>query len=146
MSHGVIVAGTERFEESRWHDDTLEGLPYDDVLWGYMVHICEEQRAYGANVHGEDPVFNRLMMMGTFDWTHEDTSLYAPSQAIRFSTALASRLASRNKKLENEVNEILFVFRTTGLIVVLLDCFLEERRECPRRELLRHHREDRPGP
>ena len=35
MSHGVIVAGTECFEESRWHDDTLEGLPYDDVLWGY---------------------------------------------------------------------------------------------------------------
>ena len=46
MSHGVIVAGTERFEESRWHDDTLEGLPYDDILWGYMVRICEEQRAY----------------------------------------------------------------------------------------------------
>ena len=110
MSHGVIVAGTERFEESRWHDDTLEGLPYDDVLWGYMVCICEEQRAYGANVHGKDPVFNHLMTMGTFDWTHEDTSLYAPSQAIRFSTALASRLASRNKSLENEVDEILFVF------------------------------------
>ena len=52
MSHGVIVAGTERFEESRWHDDTLEGLPYDDVLWGYMVRICEEQRAYGANEIG----------------------------------------------------------------------------------------------
>ena len=48
--------------------------------------------------------------MGTFDWTHEDTSLYAPSQVIRFSTALASRLASRNWKLENEVDEILFVF------------------------------------
>ena len=142
MSHGVIVAGTERFEESRWHDDTLEGLPYDDVLWGYMVRICEEQRAYGTNVHGEDPVFNRLMTMGTFDWTHEDTSLYAPSQAIRFSTALASRLASRNWKLENEVNEILFVFRTTGLIVVLLDCFLEECRERPGWELLRHHWED----
>ena len=43
MSHGVIVAGTERFEESRWHDDTLEGLPYDNILWGYMVRICEEQ-------------------------------------------------------------------------------------------------------
>ena len=146
MSHGVIVAGTERFEESCWHDDTLEGLPYDDVLWGYMVCICEEQRAYGANVHGEDPVFNHLMTMGTFDWTHEDTSLYAPSQAIRFSTALASRLASRNQKLENEVNEILFIFRTTGLIVVLLDCFLEEYRERLRRELLCHHWEDRSRP
>ena len=146
MSYGVIVAGTEHFEESRWHDDTLEGLPYDDILWGYMVRICEEQRAYGANVHGEDPVFNRLMTMGTFNWTHEDTSLYAPSQAIRFSTALASRLASRNKKLGGEVNEILFVFRTTGLIVVLLDRFLEEHRERLRRELLRHHWEDRPGP
>ena len=43
MSHGVIVAGTERFKESCWHDNTLEGLPYDDVLWGYMVRICEEQ-------------------------------------------------------------------------------------------------------
>ena len=146
MSHGVIVAGTERFEESRWHDDILEGLPYNDVLWGYMVRICKEQRAYGANVHGEDPVFNRLMTMGTFDWTHEDTSLYTPSQAIRFSTALASRLASRNKKLENEVNEILFVFRTTGLIVVLLDCFLEEYRERLGWELLRHHWEDRSRP
>ena len=41
MSHGVIVAGTERFEESRWHDDTLEGLTYDDVLWalGAKVHL-----------------------------------------------------------------------------------------------------------
>ena len=146
MSHGVIVAGTERFEESCWHDDTLEGLPYDDVLWGYMVSICEEQRAYGANIHGEDPVFNHLMMMGTFDWTHEDTSLYAPSQAIRFSTALASRLASRNKKLENEVNEILFVFQTTGLIVVLLDCLLEEHRERLRWELLCYHRAYRPRP
>ena len=142
MSHGVIVAGTERFEESRWHDDTLEGLAYDDVLWGYMVRVCEEQRVDRANAYGKDPVFNRLMTMGTFDWTHEDTSLYAPSQAIRFSTALASRLASRNWKLENEVNEILFVFRTTRLIVVLPDCFLEERRERPRRELLRYHRED----
>ena len=82
MSHGVIMVGTERFEESRWHDDTLEGLPYDDVLWGYMVRICEEQRAYGANIHREDPVFNCLMTMGTFNWTHEDTSLYALSQAI----------------------------------------------------------------
>ena len=82
MSHGVIVAGTECFKESRWHDNTLEGLPYDDVLWGYMVRICEEQRAYGANIHREDPVFNCLMTMGTFNWTHEDTSLYALSQAI----------------------------------------------------------------
>ena len=142
MSHGVIVAGTERFEESRWHDDTLEGLAYDDVLWGYMIRLCEEQRVDGANAYGKDPVFNRLMRMGTFDWTHEDTSLFAPSQAIRFSTALASRLASRNWKLENEVDEILFVFRTTGLIVVLLDCFLEEHCERPRRELLCHRWED----
>ena len=67
MSHGVIVAGTECFKESCWHDDTSEGLSYDDVLWGYMVRICKEQRAYGANVHGEDPVFNHLMTMGTFD-------------------------------------------------------------------------------
>ena len=90
MSHGIIVAGTEHFEESCWHDDTLEGLPYDDVLWGYMVRICEEQQVYGAGSHGDDPVFQRLMTMGTFDWTHADMSLYAPSQAIRFLTALAS--------------------------------------------------------
>ena len=90
MSYGIIAAGTEHFEESRWHNNTLEGLPYDDVLWGYMVHICEEQRVYGAGSYGDDLVFQRLMTMGTFDWTHADTSLYAPSQAIQFTTALAS--------------------------------------------------------
>ena len=142
MSHGVIVAGTEHFEESCWHDDTLEGLPYDDVLWGYMVHICKEQRAYGANIHGEDPVFNRLMTMGTLDWTHVDTSLYAPSQAIRFSTALASQLASRDQKLENEVQQNLVRFPDDWINVVLLDCFLEEYRECLGWELLCHHREN----
>ena len=146
MSHGVIVAGTERFEESHWHDDTLEGLPYDDVLWGYMVRICEEQRAYGANIHGEDPVFNRLMTMGMFDWTHADTSLYAPSQAIRFSTALASCLASRNQKLENEVQRSLVRFPDDWTNVALLDCFLEEHRERFGRELLRHYRKNRSRP
>ena len=50
MSHGVIVAGTEHFEESHWHDDTLEGLPYDNILWGYMVCICEEQQVYGGTL------------------------------------------------------------------------------------------------
>ena len=103
MSHGVIMAGTKHFEESCWHNDTLEGLPYDNVLWGYMVYICEEQQVYGAGSYGDDPVFQHLIMMGTFNWTHADMSLYATSQAIRFSTALASRLASRNQKLENEV-------------------------------------------
>ena len=48
MSHGVIVAGTEHFKESHWHDDTLKGLPYDDVLWGYMVRICEDTGGEGA--------------------------------------------------------------------------------------------------
>ena len=142
MSHGIIVVGTERFEESHWHDDTLEGLPYDDVLWGYMVRICEEQQAYGANVYGEDPVFNRLMTMGTFDWTHADTSLYAPSQAIRFSTGLASRLASRNQKLENEVQRSLVHFPDSWTNIVLLDCILEEYCERLRQELLCHHREN----
>ena len=110
MSHSVIVVGTERFEESCWHDDTLEGLPYDDVLWGYMVRICEEQQAYGVNIFRDDPVFQCLMTMGTFDWTHANTSLYAPSQVIQFSTALASQLASRNQKLENEVQQSLVRF------------------------------------
>ena len=82
MSHGVIAAGTERFEESCWHNNALEGFPYNDVLWGYMVRICEEQQVYGVRSYGDDPVIQCLMMMGTFNWTHADTSLYAPSQAI----------------------------------------------------------------
>ena len=85
MSHGVIVVGTEHFEESRWHDDTLEGLLYDDVLWGYMVHICEEQRVYGVRSYGDDPVLQRLMTMGTFDWTHTDTSVVPRSDLKRLS-------------------------------------------------------------
>ena len=80
--------------------------------------------------------------MGTFDWTHEDTSLYAPSQAIRFSTALASHLASRNQKLENEVQRNLVRFPDDWINVVLLDCFREEYRERLGWELLRHHREN----
>ena len=82
MSHGVIVAGTENFEESHWHDDTLEGLLYDDVLWGYMVCICEEQQVCGTRSFGDDPALQCLMTMGTFDWTHANTSLYVPSQVI----------------------------------------------------------------
>ena len=78
----MIIAGTERFEEGRWHNETLAGLPYDDVLWGYMVRICEEMRATGFRNMGNDLVLQCLMEMGTFDWTHADTRLYQPSQAI----------------------------------------------------------------
>lgn len=57
----------------------------------------------------DNPVLQCLMEMGTFDWTHNNTSLYVLSQAIRFSMALGSRFIPRIMALKLEVSTTFLV-------------------------------------
>ena len=59
-----------------------------------MIRCLEEFRLQDwERIH--DPTFRRLLMMGMFDWDKTDAKLNHTKPAMRFATAMGSRLLSR---------------------------------------------------
>ena len=83
----------------RWREDDLGECHNEDALWGYMVRCWVEWQDRDRALW-TDPVFNRLIYMGAVEWTRGGRK---PSPAVRFSTALASRLQQHIIRLETQV-------------------------------------------
>ena len=90
------------FNERRWKRDQFADLHNDDALWAYMIRCSEEFRLQDwERIH--DPTFRRLLMMGIFDWDKTDAKLNHTKPAMRFATAMGSRLMSRILEGEDQV-------------------------------------------
>ena len=97
------------FDEGRWHRDVFSELYNDDALWAYSIRVSEEIRV-ADHTKVRDPVLRRLMAMGAWDWDKkEGAELNQATRAMRFSTALVSRLLPRILDLEAKVVKHRFV-------------------------------------
>ena len=56
--------------------------------------------------HLRDPILCQLMMMGIHDWDGVDARLHQATQAIRYTSAVASRLIPQNLDLETKVSQL----------------------------------------
>jgi len=99
------LAGEERLgelgREARWRRDEFRELHNDDALWAYAIRAHFEWEAVRRSE--TDPVLLRLLHMGIHDWTGSDDRLHQATQAMRHSTAMATRLLSRIRTLEEKV-------------------------------------------
>ena len=97
-----ILPGDTAANEARWRNDSLLDVYDDDALWGFMIRASEELPQFtGARVR--DPVLSRLLRMGVYDWTGENVRTVASTQAMRHSTAMATRLLARLLEVEEKV-------------------------------------------
>ena len=106
---GTTLAGEPSFDPRRLHRDVFSELYNDDALWAYSIRASEEIRV-ADHTKVKDPVLRRLMMMGAWDWDKkEGAELCQATRAMRFSTALVSRLLPRILDLEAKVVNHRFV-------------------------------------
>jgi len=105
----MTLVGEPSFDARRWHRDAFSELYNDDALWAYSIRVSEEIRVAG-HTKVKDPVLRRLMAMGAWDWDKkEGAELNQATRAMRFSTALVSRLLPRVLDLEAKVVNHRFV-------------------------------------
>ena len=86
----------------RWKNDHFPQCFFEDHLWCYMCRASEELRVEWKD-HLHDPVLYNLLRMGIFDWKGANVRPNASIPAMRFSTALATRLLPRILELEKKV-------------------------------------------
>ena len=107
MVHGRRIKGEGSWDplrrEIRWRLDHLPELGNDDALYGFAIRASKELRLVDWS-EVNDPVLHRLLTMGIFDWNLPDNRLHQATQAIRFSTALDTRLLGRILQLERKVS------------------------------------------
>ena len=71
-----------------------------------MIRASEEFRLVDWQ-EVKDPVMQRLMKMGIFDWKNEDTRLNQSVAPMRHATALGSRLLGRLLQVEKKVGGVI---------------------------------------
>ena len=86
----------------QWREDTLIECHNDDALWGYAVQVYEGVRLRTKD-QWDDPVFLRLMQMGSLDWVQPNFHSNQSTQGVRFATMMGSRLYERIRVMEREV-------------------------------------------
>ena len=110
-SFGTTLAGEPSFDERCWHCDAFSELYNDNALWAYLIQVSEEI-CIADHTKVKDPVLHRLMVMGAWDWDKkEGAELHQATRAMRFSTALVSRLVTRILGLEAKVMKHRFIIR-----------------------------------
>ena len=93
MGHGVILAGSEKFVESVWHENPMPSLYNDDAIHAFWIRMLEELQVLDlAKVN--DLTLKRLLDMGCFDWKAPN-SVSGPGNGIAYSAVVASRLLPR---------------------------------------------------
>ena len=75
----------------------------DNKLWAYNCWVSEEFHLTNTE-HLRDPVLRTLMMMGMYDWDGTDTCLHQSTQAIHYTSAVASKLIPWIMDLETKVS------------------------------------------
>jgi len=76
-------------------------LHSDDALWAYMIRDSEQlERNNDERV--QDPVILRLLRMGIYDWS-AGKEMHQATRAIRFSTAISSRILGMVMETQHKV-------------------------------------------
>ena len=92
-------------KEARRVNDAFVEAHHDDALFGYMLRESSDYETTDWNVVN-DPVIHRLLRMGIYDWQDPDKELHQAKRAIRFSTALSSRILKRVLTVEQKVSDL----------------------------------------
>jgi hypothetical protein len=85
-----------------WDEDPLDEVHYDDALWAYTIKAFEDWKARDVD-HWNDPIIDRLFLMGGPDWHHPDAQTNAGIQTMRFGLVVLSRLQKLIHQLEDKV-------------------------------------------
>ena len=93
---GARISGEEDWDvvrrESQHRTDAFTDLHNDDALWAYMIRDSE-QLERNDDLGIQDEVILHLLHMGIYDWKDgNNKELHQATRAIRFSTALSSRI------------------------------------------------------
>lgn len=97
-------------KEDRWQEDHLPEVHNEDALWGYAIRISEELRVRQPG-DIRDNTLLRLLRMGIHDWSSPNNRSLGSAQAMRHSSALASRLLQRIMSFEEEVGPFPLAFK-----------------------------------
>ena len=85
-----------------WNEDPLDEVHYDDALWAYTIRAFEEWKNRDV-ARWNDPIIDRLFLMGCPDWTGVDNRTVAGIQTMRFGTVVLSRVIPLIHALEDKV-------------------------------------------
>ena len=107
---GARISGEENWDqvqrENRRQTDAFTDLHNDDALWAYMIRDSE-QLERNDDTRVQDQVFLRLLRMGIYDWKDgNNKELHQATRAIRFSTALSSRILGMVLDVQRKVRGI----------------------------------------
>ena len=90
MGRGIIQAGSEKFIESEWHNNTMPSLYNNDAIHAFQIQMSEELHVLDL-VKLDDPVLKRLLDIGCFNWKAPN-SISSPGNRITYSAVVMSLL------------------------------------------------------
>ena len=99
----MMLNHTQLQRQFCWKNNTFFELNKDDKLWAYNCQASEEFRLTNME-QLRDPILCTLMMVGMYDWDGVDAHLHQSTQAIQYSSAVASRLIHWIMDLETKVS------------------------------------------
>jgi len=102
MGLGILQAGSETFDEERWHNNPMNDLFNNDVIHAYRICLSEQLWLMDLACV-QDPVMMRLLNMGTFDWKSPN-SIGGPIQGMSFAAVLMLWILPRVLDLEDKVS------------------------------------------
>ena len=71
----------------QWENDTLDNLGFSDALWGFMIQAHDKLVNHRTEVIN-DPVIERLLEMGIYDWREMDMRSDKESNSMRLAACL----------------------------------------------------------
>ena len=85
-----------------WNEDPLDEIHYDDALWAYTIRAFEEWKNRDVT-RWNDPIIDRLFLMGCLDWTGVDNRMVSGIQTMRFGMVVLSQVIPLIHALEDKV-------------------------------------------
>ena len=80
----------------------MDEVHYNDALWVYTICAYEEWKNRDVT-HWNDPIIDRLFLMGCPDWMGTDKRMITGIQVMRFGTVVLSRVIPLIHALEDKV-------------------------------------------
>ena len=93
-----------------WNEDPLDEVHYDDTLWAYTIRAFEEWKNRDVT-HWNDPIIDRLFLMGCPDWTGVDNCTVLGIQTMRFGMVVLLQVILLIHALEDKVPFPSLLFR-----------------------------------
>src|SRR6202034_2300891 len=85
-----------------WNEDPFDEIHYDDALWAYTIRAFEEWKNRDV-ARWNDPIIDRLFLMGCPDWVGFDNRTVSGIQTMRYGVVVLSRIIPLIHRLEDMV-------------------------------------------